>query len=546
MFKELMKEWRIWMLITAILAALVAIGPHYVEAEDGTTTLDTNIIQGLDLAGGARVLIEPDLSGVPVEEHDDTINQVITTLRTRVDAYGLEDMTIRSTSSLTGDQRYIQMEMAGATTDDLRDIIDQQGIFLASLSMEAEEGDTVTLGGTTFDISGTDEYVTIGETQINPGETEDIEGEDYSVPVKLVNITEDNKYNLRLVAYEGDDITGVDINPSQSGVGREQDGQFPFQFQVSIESGAADRFRDLAQNFEPGAAAPGERDTYLEGTQLVLTLDGEEISSLNVASAFRERSITNPSISGAEPTREEAYEQMNTLKSVLESGALPVEITVASTESVSAVLGEEFMRVALTALFAAVIGVGILIFVRYNTPKVAIPIIITGFSEVFIMLGLFADGSAMFQTARGLSVVALAVGIPTAIGLVTGLKQEDYTVFMLPVVSLLLIAMMRFSTGMDLAAIAGIISAVGTGVDDQIIITDERTRERIKSLKKRVKRAFFIIFTSAASTIGAMIPLMTIGAGAVRGFAITTILGVVIGISVTRPAYATALDILDV
>ena len=546
MFKELMKEWRIWMLITAILAALVAIGPHYVEAEDGTTTLDTNIIQGLDLAGGARVLIEPDLSGVPVEEHDDTINQVITTLRTRVDAYGLEDMTIRSTSSLTGDQRYIQMEMAGATTDDLRDIIDQQGIFLASLSMEAEIGDTVILGGTTFDISGTDEYVTIGETQINPGETEDIEGEDYSVPVKLVNITEDNKYNLRLVAYEGDDITGVDINPSQSGVGREQDGQFPFQFQVSIESGAADRFRDLAQNFEPGAAAPGERDTYLEGTQLVLTLDGEEISSLNVASAFRERSITNPSISGAEPTREEAYEQMNTLKSVLESGALPVEITVASTESVSAVLGEEFMRVALTALFAAVIGVGILIFVRYNTPKVAIPIIITGFSEVFIMLGLFADGSAMFQTARGLSVVALAVGIPTAIGLVTGLKQEDYTVFMLPVVSLLLIAMMRFSTGMDLAAIAGIISAVGTGVDDQIIITDERTRERIKSLKKRVKRAFFIIFTSAASTIGAMIPLMTIGAGAVRGFAITTILGVVIGISVTRPAYATALDILDV
>ena len=534
------------MLITALMGALLAIGPHYVEAEDGTTRLDTNVIQGLDLAGGARILIEPDLSDVPYEERQSTIEQTIRTLRTRVDAYGLEDMTIRPVSSLTADQNFIQMEMAGATTEELREIVDREGIFKASLSMEAEDGDLILLGGSEFELEGRNESIVLGNTEIGVGEEKDVEGSEYSVPVEFVNLTDEGRYNLRLVAYKGEDITGVDIDPSRSGVGREQNGNFPFQFQVSIDRSAAERFRDLAQNFDAGGVSPGEDTTYLEGTQLVLILDNEVISSLNVASVFRDQVITEPSISGGEPTREEAYEQMNTLKSVLESGALPVPISISSTDTVSAVLGEEFMRVALTAIFLAVIGVGLLIFIRYNTPKVALPIIITGFSEVFIMIGIFADGSYLFDTARGIGIVVLVIGAPTLIGLITGFKQNDFTVLMLPVVSLFLIGMINFSTGLDLAAIAGIISAVGTGVDDQIIITDERTRERIKSLKKRVKRAFFIIFTSAASTIGAMIPVMTIGAGAVRGFAITTIIGVIVGISVTRPAYATALDILDV
>jgi len=296
------------MLITALMGALLAIGPHYVEAEDGTTRLDTNVIQGLDLAGGARILIEPDLSDVPYEERQSTIEQTIRTLRTRVDAYGLEDMTIRPVSSLTADQNFIQMEMAGATTEELREIVDREGIFKASLSMEAEDGDLILLGGSEFELEGRNESIVLGNTEIGVGEEKDVEGSEYSVPVEFVNLTDEGRYNLRLVAYKGEDITGVDIDPSRSGVGREQNGNFPFQFQVSIDRSAAERFRDLAQNFDAGGVSPGEDTTYLEGTQLVLILDNEVISSLNVASVFRDQVITEPSISGGEPTREEAYE----------------------------------------------------------------------------------------------------------------------------------------------------------------------------------------------------------------------------------------------
>ena len=103
----------------------------------------------------------------------------------------------------------------------------------------------------------------------------------------------------------------------------------------------------------------------------------------------------------------------------------------------------------------------------------------------------------------------------------------------------------------DLAAIAGIIAAIGTGVDDQIIITDEvlkkgiETKRTITALKFKINNAFFIIFASAATLIAAMLPLAYVGfsrgatgIGLLAGFAFTTVVGVLIGIFITRPVYA--------
>ncbi|MCD6404133.1 MAG: protein translocase subunit SecD, partial [Nanoarchaeota archaeon] len=101
---------------------------------------------------------------------------------------------------------------------------------------------------------------------------------------------------------------------------------------------------------------------------------------------------------------------------------------------------------------------------------------------------------------------------------------------------------------LDLAGIAGLIAAVGTGVDDQIVITDEVLRgekeEKVRSIKERIKRAFFIIIVSFASTVATMLPLTFAGAGLLRGFAITTIIAVSIGIFITRPAYARLIELL--
>ena len=137
---------------------------------------------------------------------------------------------------------------------------------------------------------------------------------------------------------------------------------------------------------------------------------------------------------------------------------------------------------------------GGVIFARYRKVAISIPIIITGLSEVFIILG-FA-------------------------------------------------ALIRWN--LDLAAIAGIIAAVGTGVDDQIVITDEVMygRKNQEHWLKRMKNAFFIIFAAYFTMLVAMLPLWFLGAGVLRGFALTTIVGVTIGVFVTRPAYGKMIEIL--
>ena len=93
-----------------------------------------------------------------------------------------------------------------------------------------------------------------------------------------------------------------------------------------------------------------------------------------------------------------------------------------------------------------------------------------------------------------------------------------------------------------MAGIAGIIAAVGTGVDAQIIILDEMLRKEsateMTNWKQKVKNAFFVIFASYATLVASMLPLWNAGAGMLRGFALTTIVGITMAVLITRPAYA--------
>lgn len=98
---------------------------------------------------------------------------------------------------------------------------------------------------------------------------------------------------------------------------------------------------------------------------------------------------------------------------------------------------------------------------------------------------------------------------------------------------------------LDLASVTGLIAAIGTGLNDQIVIMDELLKggdaTAEVTYKNRVKKAFFIIVAAAATIIAALSPIILFGNSGflkLRGFAITAILGVLIGILITRPAFA--------
>ena len=197
---------------------------------------------------------------------------------------------------------------------------------------------------------------------------------------------------------------------------------------------------------------------------------------------------------GATSQEQEQYalQQIKQLKSVINGGKLPVSALVGSSFAIEPSLGKQFLSYSVIATLLAIIVVALLIILRYKEPILSIPIIIINAFEILI-----------------LTAVIGTIGT------------------------------------LDLAATAGIISLIGTGVDDQLIITDEVLRKKRDEgddrsehgLREKVGRAFTIIFTTAGVAIVAMLPLLLSGVVEISGFALSTIIGVLIGIFITRPAF---------
>ncbi len=238
-------------------------------------------------------------------------------------------------------------------------------------------------------------------------------------------------------------------------------------------------------------------DPYLE-KPLDLYLDGRLVDSLLISADLKGQETTQISISGPGYglTQEQAYQDaiagMNNLQTILITGSLPFKLEIVKMDTISPIMGKEFLNDALLVGMLSIVVVSLIIFLKYKNLKIVIPIIITSISEIVITLGF----------------AALA------------------------------------GWNLDIAAIAGLIATVGTGVNDQIVITDEIVKKREVDLnwKEKIKRAFFIVFSAYAATVVAMLPLLFAGAGLIKGFALTTIAGITIGVFITRPAYASIIE----
>jgi preprotein translocase subunit SecD len=269
-----------------------------------------------------------------------------------------------------------------------------------------------------------------------------------------------------------------------------------FQFAITLSQDAANLFAGATENLDIVVSEDGG-GSYLNET-IDFYLDGELVDSLNIASSLKGQTTTSIAISGPgygltqNDALDDALSSMNTLQTILITGSLPFDIEVAKIDTVSPILGESFLRNALLVGLIAILSVAVVLYLRYRQIKVVIPVLIAMLSELFLILGF----AAVVQW------------------------------------------------NLDMAAIAGIIAAVGTGVDDQIVILDETVNgeDQRGNWKDKIKKAFFIIFVAYATTVAAMIPLWNAGAGLIRGFAVTIIAGVTIGVFLTRPAFASLVE----
>ncbi|MDP3563554.1 MAG: preprotein translocase subunit SecD [Methanoregula sp.] len=277
----------------------------------------------------------------------------------------------------------------------------------------------------------------------------------------------------------GDAITSVQ-NPSQEPAGSDRWG---VGFTLS-ETGAA-AFRNGAIKY--GATADPERHN------LVMLLDGNTVYSAPLSGdlAGKLQGETIRQLYASTGAGKAGTTQATNLEIHLRAGALPVDVTIAGSGGVSAPLGERYKTMALLAGIFSLITVGLVIYFRYREPSIVLPMVLINASEIVILLGI--------------------------------------------------ISLIKFQ--LDLPTIAGLIAVVGTGIDQLVVITDEILHEgKVPSPNlylKRLSRALGIIVVAAATVVIAMLPLALMDLSSLKGFAIITILGVLVGVLITRPAYGT-------
>jgi preprotein translocase subunit SecD len=398
----------------------------------------SNIRRGLDLQGGTRVVLQPEEKLTNQEVRD-----LISTMENRLNVYGLSDLKIKQSNDLSGNT-FIVVEIAGASKEEVRDLIAGQGKFEAKIG-----NDTVFIGG---------------------------------------------KKDITFVCREDGKCAGIrQCDEISNGY------QCTFAFQIKLSPEAAQKHAEITSKLDANLTASGN---YLS-KPLDLYLDDKLVDSLQISTGLKGQAATDIEISGPglgvdrDNAIKDATKNMNKLQTVLITGSLPTKLDIVKLDTISPVLGEQFTKNAISIILFAIVAVSLVILIRYRDLKVALPIIIISSSEVLIILGIAA--------------------------------------------------LIKYN--IDIAAIAGIIAAVGTGVDSQIVIADEilsgKKREEFLSLKEQIKRAFFIIFVAYATGVASMIPLFWAGAGLFTGFAVTTILGISIGVFITRPAFAALVESLE-
>jgi len=269
-----------------------------------------------------------------------------------------------------------------------------------------------------------------------------------------------------------------------------------FQFSIYISEDAANRQANLTSKLPVNTSASGN---YLS-QPLDLYVDDIQVDSLQIGESLKGLVTTQISISGSGTgtTEEEAYkaaeENMHKLQTILITGSFPYKLKILKLDVISPNLGSSFISAIFIAGLVALLSVALVVFFKYRKFKQSVAVLGIGLSEIIITLGIAAF----------------------------------------------------LDINLDLSAIAGILAAIGTGVNDQIVILDEARRSDVVSnIKSRIKKAFEVIVGSYLTLVAAMIPLYFVGGGLLKGFASTTIIGLTLGILVTRPAFGEMLKRME-
>jgi len=509
---NLRENWRIGLLVVLVVVSGLAlfvtgVGGQAPGDDDGNAVGGdpTKLSYGLELSGGTRLragLVGYTATDVPVSTGE--TDRLAADVASQLDLAPI-DVRVAPRTETSGT---VEVFNASKTPAEIRAALEAAGVDTSGVSIR--EGVTsaslrdaegvltdkidrggLTGGGATLVQSPTgDEFLVIEVPNANRTEVLNLVNETGRVQVVATfPVRGDNGTTYRDVPL----LTQGDF----AGIGqpREGEGRRPPSVRVTLTQG------EVARNFSNAMNSFGFTGEGVDncrwrqsredpGWCLRTVIDGESVyeasMSRDLATSIRQGSWVNSPTFLMQTTN---FSQAQELKLNLEAGALPSPLDITSQSYLAPSLAQKFKPLALATGLVAWIVVAGVIFWRYGEIRVAVPMLLTAMAEVWILLGFAAQ-----------------------IGL-----------------------------ALDLSHIAGLIAVIGTGVDDLVIIADEiLQRGEIATgrvFRNRFRKAFWVIGAAAITTIIAMSPLAVLSLGDLQGFAIVTIVGVLIGVLITRPAY---------
>ncbi|WP_265443645.1 protein translocase subunit SecD [Acetivibrio straminisolvens] len=229
---------------------------------------------------------------------------------------------------------------------------------------------------------------------------------------------------------------------------------------------------------DEGAKKFEEATERLVGQKIAIYLDDQMISApiVNEKISGKDRAVITLGTS----SQEESIIQAKELAAIIRSGALPFKLEAKDVNHISPIIGENALNISIYAGAVAILLVWLFMFLYYRVP------------------GLVADITLLGQIAAIILVLVLS------------------------------------GMSLTLPGIAGLILTVGMSVDANVIIF-ERIKEEIRSGKTvnaavdlGFKRAITAILDGNLTTLITAGVLYYFGTGAIRSFAITLGLGIIV------------------
>lgn len=349
--------WKQRIIAVILLALAVGLGFLVYRSEmNGTKKFQL----GLDLSGGTHLVYNADVSAIPAAQVTDALSVLREVIEKRVNGLGITEATVTNEmTTLTGSREY-------------RLVVDLPGVTDVKKALEI-----------------------IGQTPLLEFKIQNPKY-DPEHPPKEINVTPDMIKNGTL------DL-GAAIEQASPFISSGLTGQFLDQATLEFNQTTMQPIIGLQFNSE-GAKLFEKITKENIGKPIAIFLDGSAISTPVVNEAI----TGGQAVINGEFTADEARQLVGRLN----SGALPVPVTLLSTESIGPTLGADALRAGIHAGLIGIIAIIILLVVWYRLPGViaavslAIYTIVTLALFKYIPVTLTSAGIAGFIISLGMAVDA--------------------------------------------------------------------------------------------------------------------------------------------